>query len=196
MHQIWLWRLARQAVDLRVEDLKRVTLPPIRGRMERIQVKAPFTVVVDYAHSPDALERVIKALRPLCQGHLWCVFGCGGDRDMTKRRPMGQVSALSDGVVVTNDNPRSEKPAKIAEEIALGGEAAGLRRVPEPTVGGLCVHLDREGAIRSVLKCAGPDDVILIAGKGHETYQEVDGEFFDFDDAEVVRRIDWNGGRG
>ena len=91
---------------------------------------------------------------------------------------------------------RAQKNQQRSQKRRLGGEAAGLRRVSEPTVGGLYVHLDREGAIRSVLQCAGPEDVILIAGKGHETYQEVDGEFFDFDDAEVVRRIAWNGGRG
>jgi len=161
----------------------------IRGRMERVNVDTTYTVVVDYAHSPDALERVLKALRPLARGHLWCVFGCGGDRDQTKRAPMGAVSTLADGVVITNDNPRTEDPQEIANAVALGALDAGLKLHTSPALGGVCIKLDRRSAIDSVMGQAQDGDLILVAGKGHETYQEIHGEFLDFDDVDVIRHI-------
>ncbi len=160
----------------RLEGLR--SLP---GRMEQVRVDGGPLVVVDYAHSPDALLVVLQALRPIADargGVLWCVFGAGGDRDAGKRPIMGMVAErLADRVVVTSDNPRSETPFRIASDIR-----AGFTREPWLT------ELDREAAIRGVLGSAGADDVILIAGKGHETWQEIEGRRLPFSDVEVARR--------
>jgi len=131
-------------------------------------------VVVDYAHTPDALENALLAVKEHIQGRLWCVFGCGGDRDAGKRPLMAEVaSRMADDVVVTSDNPRTEDPAHILDQVKQGLlKPAALSDV------------DRAEAIRQAIAQANPDDVILIAGKGHETYQEVQGERQHFDDVE------------
>ena len=131
-------------------------------------------VVVDYAHTPDALENALLAVKEHIQGRLWCVFGCGGDRDAGKRPLMAEVaSRMADNVVVTSDNPRTEDPAHILDQVKQGLlKPAALSDV------------DRAEAIRQAIAQANPDDVILIAGKGHETYQEVQGERHHFDDVE------------
>ena len=98
----------------------------VRGRLEAVDVGQDFSVVVDYAHSPDALERVLETLRPITSGLLWCVFGCGGDRDSVKRAPMGRAAAQADAVIVTSDNPRTEDPLAIAQAAAAGVTGAGL----------------------------------------------------------------------
>ncbi len=156
-------------------------LQPIPGRMQRIVVDGRPLVVVDYAHTPDALMNVLHALRPITEarrGALWCVFGAGGDRDPGKRPLMGMVvERYADRVVVTSDNPRSETPFRIVSDIR-----AGFMREPWLT------ELDREQAIRSVLQSAAPEDVVLIAGKGHEAWQEIAGERLPFSDLEVARR--------
>ena len=156
-------------------------LRPLPGRMEQVVVDGGPLIVVDYAHSPDALISVLQALRPIAEargGALWCVFGAGGDRDAGKRPIMGMVAErFADRVVVTSDNPRSETPFRIASDIR-----AGFTREPWLT------ELDREKAIRSALDSAGPDDVVLIAGKGHEAWQEVAGRRIPFSDVEVARR--------
>jgi UDP-N-acetylmuramoyl-L-alanyl-D-glutamate--2,6-diaminopimelate ligase len=147
-----------------------------RGRLETVQ-REPFLVAVDYAHTDDALEKALKALRELVPGKLHLVFGCGGDRDRTKRPRMGAVAARwADHVVVTSDNPRSEDPGRIVEEVVagMGGRAATVR-------------LDRRAAIREALAAAGPGDAVLIAGKGHETYQQVGEARLPFDDVAVAR---------
>ena len=153
---------------------------PVPGRMQRVAAGAEGQpeVVVDYAHTPDALEKVIAALRPLATargGKLYCVFGCGGDRDATKRPLMGEIAArLADAVVVTSDNPRTEDPAKIVDQVADGAFDGN------PVV----KIVDRRLAIAQVLAEAGADDVVLIAGKGHEDYQEVMGVRQPFSDVE------------
>jgi UDP-N-acetylmuramoyl-L-alanyl-D-glutamate--2,6-diaminopimelate ligase len=149
---------------------------PVRGRLERAVIsRAGAPVYVDYAHTPDALEAAIAALRPHVKGRLVTVFGAGGDRDKGKRAPMGEVSArLSDLVIVTDDNPRTEDPAAIRAEVLAG--AAGATEI-----GG------RREAIAEAIRLAGPDDIILLAGKGHETGQIIGERVFPFDDAEVAR---------
>jgi UDP-N-acetylmuramoyl-L-alanyl-D-glutamate--2,6-diaminopimelate ligase len=150
-----------------------------RGRLELVSEPGDPVVLVDYAHSPDALARVLSTLRPLARGRLFCVFGCGGDRDPSKRAPMGAaVAAGADLAFVTSDNPRTEDPAAIIGQILEGIPAASAHRV-EP---------DRARAIDDAIAAAGPDDVVLIAGKGHEDYQIVGTEKRPFDDAAEARR--------
>ena len=155
---------------------------PVPGRMQRVEPPAGATdlpqVVVDYAHTPDALEKALQALRPFAQargGRLWCVFGCGGNRDATKRPVMGRIAqALADEVVLTSDNPRHESPAAILRDILAGC-------TPAPTLA--CLE-DRATAIATVLHDADAADVVLIAGKGHEDYQETAGVRHHFSDLE------------
>jgi UDP-N-acetylmuramoyl-L-alanyl-D-glutamate--2,6-diaminopimelate ligase len=160
----------------------------VPGRLEFIPTENGSTVVVDYAHTDDALKNVLRALREVTQGKLVVVFGCGGDRDRGKRRKMGRVaSKLADFAVVTSDNPRSEEPMEIIGEIARGFRWKGEKFVVEP---------DRREAIAAALSMAGKGDTVLIAGKGHETYQEFNGYRIDFDDRKVVRElIGFAGGR-
>src|SRR5437867_3535452 len=144
----------------------------VPGRFEPVDEGQPFTVLVDYAHTPGALETALEAARDLASGRLLCVFGAGGDRDRVKRPLMGQVVAeLADVALVTSDNPRSEDPAAIAAEVVDGLE--------------LEVELDRRRAIERALERARDGDVVLIAGKGHEQGQEIDGRKLPFDDREV-----------
>ena len=157
-------------------------LMPPAGRMQRIGGGTLPLAVIDYAHTPDALEKALTALRPAVEpGHeLTCVFGCGGDRDKGKRPQMGRIAAtLADRVIVTNDNPRSEEPQAIAQAIVQGIREAGNRRYR--------VELDRRAAIRLALEDARPGDVVLIAGKGHEPYQEIAGRRLPFLDLAVAR---------
>lgn len=158
-------------------------LTPVPGRMQRIMSDDGPEVVVDYAHTPDALEKAIAALRPLAQergGRLWVVFGCGGDRDATKRPLMGGIAArLADRVVVTSDNPRSEPPAEILRQIAAGMAPSASVELIE----------DRRAAIAHAIAAARPHDVVLLAGKGHEPDQEIAGvkhPFSDVDEANTA----------
>lgn len=162
-----------------LDRLARVEPPP--GRLQCLGgTGAAPLVVVDYAHTPDALEQALTALRPLTGGRLWCVFGCGGDRDPGKRPLMGAVAArLADRVVLTNDNPRSEDPERIIAGI-LGGIAREAAVEVEP---------DRARAIGLAMAQAGSEDVILIAGKGHEDYQEVGGVRRPYSDIQVVQAL-------
>jgi UDP-N-acetylmuramoyl-L-alanyl-D-glutamate--2,6-diaminopimelate ligase len=156
-------------------------LTPVPGRMERIGLAGRPLVAVDYAHTPDALAQALDALRPLALqrgGQLWCVFGCGGDRDTSKRPLMGAIAAgHADRVVVTSDNPRSESPQGIVQQILLGLTG----------VTGVTVEVDRALAIAHTLAQAAPSDVVLLAGKGHEDYQEIGGERLPFSDLQQVR---------
>jgi UDP-N-acetylmuramoyl-L-alanyl-D-glutamate--2,6-diaminopimelate ligase len=158
-------------------------LAPVPGRMEFSGEPGQTLVAVDYAHTPDALTQALLALRPVSRqrgGQLWCVFGCGGDRDAIKRPLMGAVAArYADQVVLTSDNPRKEKPEAIISQILLG--LTGQRP--------LFVEPDRALAIAQTLAQAGPDDVVLLAGKGHEDYQDVAGRRLAFSDLEQVRRL-------
>ena len=154
----------------------------VPGRFEQVRVGQPFLVVVDYAHTPDALERVLTTARKITTGRLGVVFGCGGDRDRTKRPIMGAIAArLADHSWITSDNPRSEDPDAIVAEVAAG--AARVRAhgdVPQP---------ERRDAIRAALAWAKAGDTVVIAGKGHETYQIVGSEVLPFDDRDVARRL-------
>jgi UDP-N-acetylmuramoyl-L-alanyl-D-glutamate--2,6-diaminopimelate ligase len=155
-------------------------LTPAPGRMQQLGGQDAPLVVIDYAHTPDALEKTLQALRPVAQdrgGQLWCVFGCGGDRDPGKRPQMGAISQLADHVLVTSDNPRSEEPRAIIEQIVAGMDTnhpASTHQAVE----------DRAAAILSAVKHAARADVILLAGKGHEPYQEIKGRKMPFSDAD------------
>lgn len=153
----------------------------VPGRLERVQAGQDFTVLVDYAHTDDALRNLLETMRDLRPRRIITVFGCGGDRDRTKRSLMGAVAArLSDVAVVTSDNPRSEPPEAIIEEI-LAGMGNGGRRAERH------VRIDRRDAIALALEMAGPGDVVVIAGKGHETYQVLRDRTVPFDDRQVAR---------
>jgi UDP-N-acetylmuramoyl-L-alanyl-D-glutamate--2,6-diaminopimelate ligase len=152
------------------------TLPQVPGRLE-IVLERP-TVLRDYAHTPDALERALHAVRPFVRGRLTVVFGCGGDRDRGKRPVMGGIAErLADHVIITSDNPRTEDPELILDEIETG-----MRRDHERIE-------DRRAAIARALATASPDDVILLAGKGHETYQIRGTARLPFDEREIVREL-------
>ncbi len=149
----------------------------VPGRLERVDAGQPFTLVVDYAHTPDALERALAACREHTTSRVLCVFGCGGDRDRGKRPQMGALAArLADRAWVTNDNPRSEDPDAIAAEIVAGAPA-----------GGLVTILDRRAAIAAAVAEARPGDVVLVAGKGHESTQTIGDQVTPFDDRVVAR---------
>jgi len=170
------------------EASKRVSqLRPVLGRMELIQIGKQQTledlqIVVDYAHTPDALQKTLQALRPLAEqrhGKIWCVFGCGGDRDSGKRSLMGAVAAqYADQIIITSDNPRSEDPQTIMAMIlgGVGKEASNVQMI-----------IDRAAAIMAAVRNASPQDIVLVAGKGHETTQEINGKKFDFSDQEHIR---------
>ena len=163
------WSLGRAAAVLR-------RLEPVPGRMERFRAPGWPLVVVDYAHTPAALEMALTSLRRHCRGRLWVVFGCGGDRDRGKRPLMGGIAErLADEVILTDDNPRGEDGAAIVAAIA-----AGMRRVPR-------IVRDRGAAIDAALAGAGEGDVVLVAGKGHETWQEAGGRRLPFSDREWIQ---------
>ncbi|MCB1042248.1 MAG: UDP-N-acetylmuramoyl-L-alanyl-D-glutamate--2,6-diaminopimelate ligase [Acidobacteria bacterium] len=156
------------------------TLKAVSGRMETVAGTPSFQVVVDFAHSPDALEKVVSCCKSLTKGRLILVFGAGGDRDKEKRPLMGAVAdKYADVVVLTSDNPRSEAPESIMDMVARG-----INRHSD-----LIRQADRYKAIEYALSVAREDDLVLIAGKGHETHQEIAGEFFPFNDREVTLRI-------
>ena len=155
-------------------------LRPAPGRMQQVGGQDAPMVVIDYAHTPDALEKTLHALRQVASdrgGQLWCVFGCGGDRDPGKRPQMGAIAQSADHVLVTSDNPRSEDPHAIIAQIVAGMD----RNHPKST---LQTVEDRAGAILSAIKHAAKPDVILLAGKGHEPYQEIKGKKLPFSDAD------------
>jgi UDP-N-acetylmuramoyl-L-alanyl-D-glutamate--2,6-diaminopimelate ligase len=162
--------------------------------MERVEAGQPFTVIVDYAHTGAALEAALAWARDVATGYVLTVFGCGGDRDRTKRAEMGRVAATAaDRVFLTSDNPRGEDPRRIVEQIRAGAEAVrgGAERCR--------ILLDRAEAIREALEAADAGDVVVIAGKGHETEQIVGDERLPFDDRQVALAIldglGWNGER-
>jgi UDP-N-acetylmuramoyl-L-alanyl-D-glutamate--2,6-diaminopimelate ligase len=154
-------------------------LRSVPGRLEPVDEGQPFTVLVDYSHKPDALAAALSAVRDLTKGRVLCVFGCGGDRDRTKRPVMGSIAGeLADVAILTSDNPRSEDPDAIIAEVAVGA--------PE---GSLEIEPDRRAAIRRAVELAAPGDVVLVAGKGHEPGQEIAGVVHPFDDREVAREV-------
>jgi UDP-N-acetylmuramoyl-L-alanyl-D-glutamate--2,6-diaminopimelate ligase len=154
-------------------------LRQVPGRFELVHAGQPFRVIVDYAHTDDALEKVLKSARQITSGRLIVVFGCGGERDRTKRPVMGEVAAReSDYAIVTSDNPRSEDPTAIIREIEEGMKGAEYR-----------VEVDRRTAIRLALAEAKEGDTVLIAGKGHETYQTIGTTVHPFDDRAVAKEL-------
>ncbi|UCC69872.1 MAG: UDP-N-acetylmuramoyl-L-alanyl-D-glutamate--2,6-diaminopimelate ligase [Armatimonadota bacterium] len=156
-------------------------IPPVRGRFERVPAKT-HTVLVDYAHSPDGIRRALETARQISRGRVIVVFGCGGDRDRTKRPVMGGIaSGLADLCVVTSDNPRSEKPEAIIEQIVVGIPAEHRDRCS--------VEPDRAKAIRMAIEEASADDLVLIAGKGHEDYQIFADRTIHFDDREAAEAV-------
>ncbi len=167
------------------------------GRLEAIQAKPGVTILVDYAHKPDALEAVLTTLRRIGARRIICVFGCGGDRDRGKRPIMGEIAGrLADLPVLTSDNPRSEEPMAIIAAVEDGLIAAGRARIADPKKlalasigGGYIVEPDRRAAIALALRIAAAGDAVLIAGKGHEDYQLVAGRVLPFDDRVVVREL-------
>jgi UDP-N-acetylmuramoyl-L-alanyl-D-glutamate--2,6-diaminopimelate ligase len=166
-----------------VRGLATATVVP--GRFEAVVAGQSFDVLVDYAHTPDALERVLRTLRESVDNSakVIVVFGCGGDRDQYKRRLMGQVAgSLADGVVITSDNPRSESAVAIAEDINAGVDASDSHKV-------IGIELDRRAAIAKAFDAAKTGDVVVIAGKGHERTQTIGTDIFPFSDVEVAREI-------
>jgi UDP-N-acetylmuramoyl-L-alanyl-D-glutamate--2,6-diaminopimelate ligase len=166
--------LADEAIEAGIAEVREVP-----GRVEPIDEGQEFLMVVDYAHTPDSILGVLQATRPLTRGRLIVVFGCGGDRDREKRPLMGKVATeRADLTVVTTDNPRSEDPLAIIGEIVVGADEGGGRYVVEP---------DRRAAIGLAVREAGPGDVVVVAGKGHEAVQELAQGPVAFDDRAVVR---------
>ncbi|MBA2948629.1 UDP-N-acetylmuramoyl-L-alanyl-D-glutamate--2,6-diaminopimelate ligase [Streptomyces himalayensis] len=158
-------------------------VPGVPGRLERVDAGQPYLAVVDYAHKTDAVESVLRALRKITEGRLHVVLGCGGDRDKTKRAPMGAAAArLADTAVLTSDNPRSEDPLAI-----LATMLAGAAEVPAHERGEVQVFEDRAAAIAAAVALARPGDTVLVAGKGHEQGQDIAGVVRPFDDRQVLR---------
>ncbi len=169
-------------MDFATDEISRLVaqLESAPGRMETFGGNNQPLVVVDYAHTPDALEKVLETLLEHCKGELVAVFGCGGDRDAAKRPVMGEIaSRLASRIIVTNDNPRSEDPARIAEEIMAGSKANAK----------ISTTLDRRRAIAEAIKSSKAGDCVLVAGKGHEAEQVIGAEVLAFDDRDVVRSI-------
>jgi UDP-N-acetylmuramoyl-L-alanyl-D-glutamate--2,6-diaminopimelate ligase len=172
------------------------SLRQVPGRLENIPNDQGFQVLVDYAHTPDALEKALESLRDLHFRRIICVFGCGGDRDRDKRPLMGRVAAeRADLVIITSDNPRSEVPEAIMNDIEAGVRPTGLRRLAElGECGSNCrrgytLVPDRDQAIRQAIECAREGDVIYIGGKGHEDYQILGNRRIDFDDRLVAAQV-------
>ncbi len=168
-------------LDLAADAL--ATMPGIPGRFESVDEGQPFAVVVDYAHTPDGLENVLRTAREITRARLIVTFGCGGDRDRTKRPLMGRLATeLADYVIITSDNPRSEPARAIIDEILPGARTGAQgRRVK------IDVEPDRRRAIALAVSAAAPGDLVVVAGKGHETYQEIAAVKHAFDDRQVVR---------
>jgi UDP-N-acetylmuramoyl-L-alanyl-D-glutamate--2,6-diaminopimelate ligase len=170
---------SREAIAKGIANLTHVP-----GRFERVDCGQPFTVVVDYAHTDDALRNLLETARPLAPGRLITVFGCGGDRDRPKRPLMGAVAGrLSDLIVITSDNPRSEDPNRIIEEVQRGITSDTRRDSAQR----LLTIVDRRAAITKAIELARVGDVVLVAGKGHEKYQVIGGQTLPFDDVAVAR---------
>ncbi|MFI8766109.1 UDP-N-acetylmuramoyl-L-alanyl-D-glutamate--2,6-diaminopimelate ligase [Streptomyces sp. NPDC053792] len=175
--------LAAAGLDPKAAAEGVAAVPGVPGRLERVEAGQPYLAVVDYAHKTDAVESVLRSLREVTEGRLHVVIGCGGDRDTTKRGPMGAATArLADTAVLTSDNPRSEDPLVI-----LSAMLAGASEVPAGERGDVLVEPDRAAAIAAAVARARPGDTVLVAGKGHEQGQEIAGVVRPFDDREVLR---------
>ncbi len=153
----------------------------VKGRIEVVEIDEPYTVIIDYAHTPDGLLNVINTVRDFAKGRVITLFGCGGDRDISKRPKMGKIAtSLSDYTIITSDNPRSEDPEKIIDDILVGAKEGGGKYTVVP---------NRFEAIEYALDFAEPDDIIILAGKGHETYQVLADSTITFDEREIVKKL-------
>ncbi|KAF9119523.1 hypothetical protein BGX30_003796 [Mortierella sp. GBA39] len=169
---------------IELDNIKRSleSVPGVAGRVESVDAGQPFAVIVDYAHTPDGLENVLKTVNEFAEGRVITVFGCGGDRDRTKRPIMGKIAAkYSDFIFVTSDNPRTEDPELILKDIEQGLKDDSVPQERYEMI------VDRRTAIQKAIEMASPQDVVLIAGKGHETYQTIGTTNYDFDDREVAK---------
>ena len=162
------------------------SFPGAPGRMEKIEIdnndvsRSLPIVIIDYAHTPDGLKKVLQSIKKLCEGKLITVFGCGGDRDRSKRPLMGSIAEkFSDYVFITSDNPRSEEPQKIVNDILMGIEKREK----------ITIEIDRFKAINESIKFANKEDIVLIAGKGHEDYQILNDKVIDFDDRKIAYKF-------
>ncbi len=173
--------LVEMGIDFKAVLDALVNCKGIPGRMEVVPTDTPYTVIIDYAHTPDGLENVLNCVREITEGRVITVFGCGGDRDKTKRPIMGKIAVeLSDVAVITSDNPRSEDPESIIEDIT-----AGIGKHSAKVI----VDSDRTGAIAKALECAQAGDIVVLAGKGQETYQILASGKIHYDEREVVAKI-------
>ena len=164
------------------EEIKEALLEVrVPGRSELVSNKKELTIMIDYAHSPESLQNILSAVKSYTRGRVISVFGCGGDRDSGKRPVMGEISGnLADFTIITSDNPRTEEPEKIIEQIEEG---------TKKTKGKYAVIVDRVEAIKSAIDMANKNDIIVLAGKGHETYQEINGEKHPFDEREIIKKL-------
>lgn len=178
--------LAAIAIALRfgvdAEKIKEALLDVrVPGRSELVPNKKELTIMIDYAHSPESLQNILSAVKSYTRGRVISVFGCGGDRDSAKRPIMGEISGnTADFTIITSDNPRTEEPEKIVEQIEVG---------TKKTKGKYITIVDRVEAIKYAIEMANKNDIIVLAGKGHETYQEIDGEKYPFDERKIIRKI-------
>ena len=160
------------------EALEKVTVP---GRSELVPNKKGLTIMIDYAHSPESLENILKAVKSYTKGRLISLFGCGGDRDTAKRPKMGEISGnIADYTIITSDNPRTENPEEIVKQIEIGIQKTNGKYI--------CI-VDRIEAIKHAIEIANKDDIIVLAGKGHEPYQEINGIKHPFDERIIVNEI-------
>jgi UDP-N-acetylmuramoyl-L-alanyl-D-glutamate--2,6-diaminopimelate ligase len=194
---------AAMALDINLDSISSALQGGIYvpGRMEKVGEGINYTVLVDYAHTPDALEHVLSSIKEFKVNRIITVFGCGGDRDRTKRPMMGGVAArLSDIVIITSDNPRTERPEAIIAQVEQGVKEGGFPAMPPSSFGecgkerkGYCIVSDRKEAIGLALRIAQTNDVVLVAGKGHEDYQIIGKQSIAFEDrkeiAEAIRNL-------
>lgn len=160
------------------EALLEVRVP---GRSELVDNKKDLTIMIDYAHSPESLQNILSAVKSYTRGRVISVFGCGGDRDPGKRPQMGEISGnIADFTIITSDNPRTENPAEIVKEIEVG---------TKKTKGKYIAIVDRIEAIKYAIDMANKNDIIVLAGKGHETYQEINGKKYPFDEREIIKKL-------
>jgi UDP-N-acetylmuramoyl-L-alanyl-D-glutamate--2,6-diaminopimelate ligase len=153
----------------------------VPGRSEIVNTNTPYTVIVDYAHSPDGLQNILASVKEYAKGRVITLFGCGGDRDKEKRPIMGEIAGrMSDYCIITSDNPRSEEPMDIIRQAEAGIKPTGCDYI--------CIE-NRRDAIKFGLKMARPDDIVLLAGKGHETYQVLKDRTIPFDERDIVEEL-------
>ena len=173
---------ATTALGANAETIKEALLKVrVPGRSELVDNKKGLTIMIDYAHSPESLQSILSAVKSYTRGNVISVFGCGGDRDKTKRPIMGQISAsIADFTIITSDNPRTEKPESIVQEIEVGAKKSKGKYI---------TIVDRTEAIKYAINMATKNDIIVLAGKGHETYQEINGVKKHYDEREIIKEV-------